>query len=105
MKLKLVILITFIGSTLFAQSQQKSYTIHTVGLYNLENLFDKHRDERNYDEELTPKGNRSWDGKKYRQKIANLSRAISEIGTDENTNMPTILGVSEVENRGVLEDL
>ncbi|SEH59866.1 Endonuclease/Exonuclease/phosphatase family protein [Paenimyroides aquimaris] len=105
MKLKLVILITFIGSTLFAQPQQRSYTIHTVGFYNLENLFDTIRDERIYDEEWTPKGNRSWDGKKYQQKLENLSRAISEIGTDEHTNMPTILGVSEVENRGVLEDL
>src|SRR5690606_41957882 len=99
MKLKLVILITFIGSALFAQPQQKSYTIHTVGFYNLENLFDTIRDERIYDEEWTPKGERSWGSKKYQQKLENLSRAISEIGTDENTNTPTILEIGRASCR------
>ena len=105
MKFKALLLLAFFGSTAFAQAQQKTYAIHTVAFYNLENLFDTIRDERIYDEEWTPKGQRSWDGKKYQQKLENLSRAISEIGTDENPNMPTILGVSEIENRGVLEDL
>ncbi len=43
--------------------------------------------------------------KKYQQKLENLSRVIAEIGTDDNPNMPTILGISEIENRKVLEDL
>jgi hypothetical protein len=30
---------------------------------------------------------------------------ISQIGTGENTNSPTLIGGSEIENRGVLEDL
>ena len=91
MKFKALLLLAFFGSTAFAQAQQKTYAIHTVAFYNLENLFDTIRDERIYDEEWTPKGQRSWDGKKYQQKLENLSRAISEIGTDENPNMPTIL--------------
>ncbi len=105
MKFKTLILLALFGSTVLAQAQQKSYIVHTVAFYNLENLFDTIRDERIYDEEWTPNGERSWDGNKYQQKLENLSRAIAEIGTDENPNMPTILGVSEVENRNVLEDL
>lgn len=105
MKFKALILLALFGCTVFAQSQQKSYVIHTVAFYNLENLFDTIRDERIYDEEWTPKGERSWGSKKYQQKLENLSRAISEIGTDENPNMPTVIGVSEIENRTVLEDL
>lgn len=105
MKLKALFLLALLGCTSFTQAQQKNYAIHTVAFYNLENLFDTIRDERIYDEEWTPTGPRSWDSKKYQQKLENLSRAISELGTDENPNMPTILGVSEIENRTVLEDL
>ncbi len=105
MKFNILLLVTLFGSTLFAQPQQKSFVVHTIGFYNVENLFDTIRDEKIYDEEWTPKGERSWDGKKYQQKLENLSRAIAEIGIDDNPNMPTILGVSEIENRKVLEDL
>lgn len=104
-KIKLLSILAFFAGTVFAQSQQKSYVIHTVAFYNVENLFDTIRDEKIYDEEWTPKGARNWDGKKYQQKLENLSRVIAEIGTDDNPNMPTILGVSEIENRRVLEDL
>lgn len=106
MKFNLIVLLAFFGSITAATAQQKQYAVHTVAFYNLENLFDTIRDERIYDEEFTPNGPRGWDTKKYNQKLENLSRAISVIGTDDNpTNMPTILGVSEIENRQVLEDL
>lgn len=105
MKFNFLLLLTVFANAVFAQSQQKMYIVHTVAFYNVENLFDTIRDEKIYDEEWTPKGARSWNGKKYQQKLENLSRAIAEIGTDENPNMPTILGVSEIENRKVLEDL
>lgn len=39
------------------------------------------------------------------KKIDNLTRVMSQIGTDENPSMPTVIGLAEVENRGVLEDL
>lgn len=101
----LLLLVVFLSGISYVQAQQKSYVVHTVSFYNLENLFDTIRDEKIYDEEWTPSGARKWDDKKYQQKLENLSRAISEIGTDENPNMPTILGVCEIENRKVLEDL
>ncbi len=86
-------------------AQAKKYNIHTVAFYNLENLFDTIKGPNN-DEEWLPNGAMSWTGKKYKQKLQNLSRVISEIGTSENPgNSPTIIGVCEVENRGVLEDL
>jgi hypothetical protein len=42
---------------------------------------------------------------KIRAKLKNLSRVLSEIGTPENPNAPTIIGGSEIESRGVIEDL
>lgn len=86
-------------------AQEKKFQIHTIAFYNCENLFDTIRDPKIYDEEWTPNGAQAWTKKKYEKKIDNLTRVMSQIGTDDNPNMPVIIGVAEVENRGVLEDL
>jgi hypothetical protein len=86
-------------------AQSKKYLIHTIAFYNFENLFDTNNDINTNDDEWTPTGAQHWTEEKYHQKLKNLSRVISEIGTSENPNAPTIIGGSEVENRGVLEDL
>lgn len=86
-------------------SQQKSYLIHTVAFYNFENLFDTINDPNTNDNEWTPNGSRHWTSRKYHQKLQNLARVLSEIGSTENSNSPTFIGCSEIENRGVLEDL
>lgn len=106
MKLKSLSLLFFAFLlVLNLQAQEKKFQIHTVSFYNVENLFDTIRDVKIYDQEWTPKGAQSWTSKKYNEKITNLARVISQIGTDENKKMPTIVGVAEIENRGVLEDL
>jgi Endonuclease/Exonuclease/phosphatase family len=89
----------------FLQAQSKKYTIHTVAFYNFENLFDTINDPATHDDEWTPNGAQHWTKEKYKQKLKNLSRVLSEIGTPENSNAPTLIGGSEIENRGVLEDL
>lgn len=86
-------------------AQPKKYSIHTVAFYNFENLFDTINDPNTNDDEWTPKGKQRWTSKKYNQKLQNLSRVLLEIGSSENTNAPTFIGCSEIENRGVLEDL
>ena len=88
----------------FAFGQDKKFKIHTIAFYNLENLFDTKDDPAINDEEYTPAN--GWTEDKYQRKLSNLERVISEIGTNEQqTNAPVILGVCEIENRGVLEDL
>jgi hypothetical protein len=89
--------------TVGAQAQEKKYKVHTVAFYNCENLFDT-INGANYDEEYLPQA--GWTQKKYKQKLNNLGRVLAEIGTsDKQKESPTIIGVCEVENRGVLEDL
>jgi len=107
MKTKILIpFALFLLAVTAVQAQQKKYKVHTVAFYNLENLFDTIRNPEIYDEEYTPEGRNSWTHQKYVQKLNNLSRVISEIGVNEQqTESPTIIGVSEIENRGVLEDL
>ncbi|CAN1552534.1 hypothetical protein MCETHM1_02237 [Flavobacteriaceae bacterium] len=95
-----VILFLFKGN-----AQNKTFVIHTVAFYNFENLFDTINDPITNDEEWTPKGDQHWSSKKYHQKLENLSRVLSEIGTSENSNSPTFIGGVEIENRTVLEDL
>lgn len=86
-------------------AQTKAFSIHTVAFYNFENLFDTINDPITNDEEWTPTGNQHWNTKKYRQKLENLARVLSEIGTGENPNSPTFIGGAEIENQSVLEDL
>jgi hypothetical protein len=86
-------------------SQSKKYTIHTVAFYNFENLFDTRDDLATNDDEWTPTGAQNWTTEKYNQKLRNLSKVLAEIGTAENRNAPVLIGGSEIENRGVLEDL
>jgi hypothetical protein len=50
------------------------------------------------------KGAQHWTAKNT-IKIRNLSRVLLEIGSADNTNSPTFIACSEIENRGVLEDL
>ena len=77
-----------------------------IAFYNLENLFDTLDTEGVLDEEFTVNGPNEWNSKRYHEKIDHLARVISRLGEDEGIpGGPAILGVSEIENRSVLEDL
>lgn len=88
-----------------ARSQEKKYAIRTIAFYNLENLFDTINDPTINDEAspmMELKYNRSavyWD------KIEKLASTIAQIGLEKSKTSPAIIGVAEVENRSVLEDL
>ena len=84
-----------------AQKVQKS---HVIGFYNLENLFDIYHDEGKNDYEYLPDGANQWTEVKYRKKLHNMAEVIRAM-KDDNKVYHTILGVSEIENRNVLEDL
>ncbi len=88
------------------QAQKKSKkkmpkNLLTIAFYNQENLFDTEDDPTIDDSEFLPTSANQWDEAKYRKKLANMAYAISTIGH----NAPDILGLCEVENRRVLEDL
>lgn len=103
--LRLSISILFLSIITTVNSQEKKYKIHTIGFYNLENLFDTINDPNKFDEFspiMTIKNER---GRVYQKKIKNMARVIADIGKDITNNSPAIIGVSEVENRAVLEDL
>lgn len=80
---------------------QKPYT---VVFYNLENLFDTINDPDTHDEEFLPNGVKKWNTVKYNKKLANMERVLFDLAA-QNQTFPTVIGVSEIENRSVLEDL
>ena len=87
-------------------AQGAQYQVFGVAFYNLENLFDTiPNNPLGRDAEFTPTGKNQWDGKKYRSKINNLARAICNFPTSTTPSGPAFIGVSEIENRSVLEDL
>ena len=88
-----------------AAQEKKEYAIISIGFYNLENLFDIYDDPKTFDEDFTPKGKEKWTKKDYEKKINNMAFAISQIGRNETGAPPVVLGVCEIENRAVLEDL
>lgn len=106
MKKFLVLLLLSVSITVVAQkSQGKQYKIRTVAFYNVENLFDTINDPNKNDEAspiMEMKGDR---GKVYKDKIKKLASVIAQIGKDKSNTSPAIIGVAEVENRKVLEDL
>ena len=106
MRIKSLFIALFVLSSLMrVDAQQKKYIVHTVAFYNFENLFDTINNP-NFDEEWLPKGLQRWTSEKYKQKLENLSKVLMQIGTnDQQKEAPTLIGCSEIENRGVLEDL
>ena len=83
---------------------QKKYAVYAVGFYNQENLFDTCHDEGKNDYEYLPA--KGWDALKYSSKLKNMARVISEMGTDMLPKVGcAFIGLSEVENAKVLDDL
>lgn len=93
-------------SAAFAQKTDAKIQAAGVAFYNLENLFDTiPNNPLGRDLEYTPNGQNRWDSRKYNNKLHNLATAISSFTTKTTPKGPAIIGVAEIENRRVLEDL
>jgi len=87
-----------------AFAQKKGSASYVIGFYNLENLFDTYHDDGKNDYEYLPDGTNKWTDAKYEKKLTNMSSVIKAMA-DDNKTFHAVLGVSEIENRHVLEDL
>jgi len=73
-----------------------------VVFYNVENLFDTIPSNK-YDYDFSPLGNKRWNSYRYFQKQRKLYKVLSNIS--QNAEFPVLIGLCEVENRTVLNDL
>lgn len=87
------------------EMQQKRFALYGVAFYNLENLFDTIHDAGKNDYEYLPNGRNKWDKMKYEAKLHNMARVLSELCTDKLPMGPAVIGLSEIENNRVLDDL
>ncbi|MFA5297166.1 MAG: endonuclease/exonuclease/phosphatase family protein [Lutibacter sp.] len=102
---RISLLLLFFALIVEPAFSQKNYDIKTIAFYNLENLFDIVNDTIKIDEAspiMEIKENRAAI---YQLKLNNMAKVLSEIGVEEAKNSPVIIGVAEVENYTVLEDL
>ena len=93
----------FIISLLFACLSLQAQKTAVIGFYNVENLYDTEKDPIADDSEFLPTGAYQWTDERYNHKLKNLSIVISEMGKEHGGAV--ILGVCEVENERVLNDL
>lgn len=90
--------------SVFSQ-QNTDYKVASIGFYNLENLFDTLDTPDTNDADFLPGGRLIWNTEKYVSKQHNMAKVISQLGTDLSPDGVAMLGVAEIENRKVLEDL
>ena len=104
MKLRLLLLLIYLP-TLGLSQYKNTVKIRTIAFYNVENLFDTENDTLTFDDDRTPEGKDHWTQERYKQKVENMSKVISLIGLKVSKTSPDIIGLCEIENKKVLEDL
>lgn len=91
---------TITDTTSNSNNQRRPYII---GSYNVENLFDTKDDPSTEDEWFLPTSSTQWDDKKYETKLNHLAKVIDAMNA--SSGGPDIIGLCEVENKSVVEDL
>lgn len=78
---------------------------HTIAFYNVENLFDTEDDLHTHDKDFLPTSEKRWTPKRYKNKLRKLGQVIAQIGSKGSDFPPAIVGLAEVENKKVVQDL
>lgn len=101
MRKYVLFVIIFISMYQLSAATPKADTI-AVGFYNVENLYDTVNDPKKNDEEFLPEAKRNWTKDRFEAKLNNLSKVIGELNSGKG---PDVLGLAEVENKFVVEEL
>ena len=86
-------------------AQKQQYKPAVVAFYNLENFYDTTDNPNINDEDFLPNGAKNYNSKIYHTKVEHLATVVSQIGTDINPDGAAFIGVAEIENDTVLNDL
>ncbi len=70
--------------------------------YNVENLFDTYDDTLTADDDFLPWGMQAWNKERYEDKLKKIFKVLVNVGGWE---LPELIGLCEIENRFVLEEL
>jgi predicted extracellular nuclease len=96
-----LVLILMVTQLAYAQAESDSLPVRLM-FYNTENFFDTDDDTLTDDDEFLPDGLMRWNRTRYFKKINSVYKTIIAAG---EWDPPAIIGLCEIENRKVLEDL
>jgi predicted extracellular nuclease len=102
LKQSLAVLIGLVALAFSSCTSTQSRKPIEVVFYNVENLFDTVDDTHTLDDEFLPDSAKQWTDERYQKKLSDLAKVLTSISLD---GTPEIVGVCEVENRQVVEDL
>ncbi len=97
-----ILLVFMLG---FCAAQDQKFAVETIAFYNVENLFDHFDDPITRDDDRTPEGRDRWTEEIFEMKLTNTAQVVADIGSDITGGPPAIIGLSEVENRYVIDRL
>ena len=106
--MKKMIVIIFSPLLIFSQTKDANVANEAffVMFYNVENLFDTIKSPNTQDGEFLPHSSKKWNTDRYNYKLNQLEKVFTSIVEDENNNkLPDVIGLCEVENKFVIEDL
>jgi hypothetical protein len=92
-------------STQVGPGGKQNFKVAVIAFYNLENFYDTVNNPIVDDEEFLPSGARNYNTKVYLDKVGKLATVLSQLGTELSPDGPAMIGVAEIENDTVLNDL
>jgi exonuclease III len=98
----LIICSVFSYYSIAQQTLPSSKNSKTIVFYNVGKLFDVINDPKPYDDDFLPEGLKQWTEEKYKKKVNDIAKVLSSINENE---LPAIIGLAEIENRRVVEDV
>ncbi|WP_313384991.1 endonuclease [Chishuiella sp.] len=72
----------------------------TIVFYNVENFYSKYSEDS-----FLPSNFTKWKESRYDKKVNQIAFCLSKIGKAETDELPSVIGLAEIENNDVLEDL
>ncbi len=97
-----VLCLIFEGENILIAQTFNNQPRFRVMSYNVENFFDCNQDSVGVPTEFSPTGLRGWSYARYRDKRNNIAKVIASLG---EWTPPALVGLCEIENQHILEDL
>jgi endonuclease/exonuclease/phosphatase family metal-dependent hydrolase len=100
-----ILALILIAAPVHAQGTKAEFIPALVGFWNIENLYDTLDSPDTDDREFLPESGKLWGAQRYGRKVEKMGEVIAALGKDLDPRGVALLGLAEVENRNVVEDL
>ncbi len=102
---KLLLLFLFCSFTDCLFGQKQTYKVAIAAFYNCENFYDTTDNPSVDDNDFTPNGIRNYTSQRYNEKVTHIATVLSQMGSDMSVDGAALIGLAEIENDTVLNDL